>query len=238
MLASRSCMGGRSLKAGRSRRVAGRSRRGCAKCVCRACACNMVGLWRGWGAAGAEGRAATVGSYGMSQRVREAACMVPDAWQSTWVGDLTEWADARARASRARKFARREKKGLGALAARNLGSRRLRRWETRREALCGQAGGPLPREGARGRSMPGQGVGAHHTEQGQVGRDRSRVCVGSTVAMGWTPPKVARGAGKAQKRACAAAAALCAPTIDAQKVGHAGFFKEMSITETNKKRTT
>jgi len=116
-----------------------------------------------------------------------------------------------------------EKKGLGALAARNLGSRRLRRWDTRREALCGQAGGPLPREGARGRSMPGQGVGAHHTEQGQVGRDRSRVCVGSTVAMGWTPPKVARGAGKAQKRACAAAAALCAPTIDAQKVGHAGL---------------
>ena len=223
MLASRSCMGGRSLKAGRSRRVAGRSRRGCAKCVCRGCACNMVGLWGGWGAAGAEGRAATVGSYGMSQRVREAACMVPDAWQSTWVGDLTEWADARARASRARKFARRGKKGLGALAARNLGSRRLRRWDTRREALCGQAGGPLPREGARGRSMPGQGVGAHHTEQGQVGRDRSRVCVGSTVAMGWTPPKVARGAGKAQKRACAAAAALCAPTIDAQKVGHAGF---------------
>ena len=146
--------------------------------------------------------------------------MVPDAWQSTWVGDLTEWADARARASRARKFDRRGKKGLGALAARNLGSRRLRRWDTRREALCGQAGGPLPREGARGRSMPGQGVGAHHTEQGQVGRDRSRVCVGSTVAMGWTPPKVARGAGKAQKRACAAAAALCAPTIDAQKVGH------------------
>jgi len=73
----------------------------------------MVGLWGGWRAAGAEGRAATVGSYGMSQRVREAACMVPDAWQSTWVGDLTEWADARARASRARKFDRRGKKGSG-----------------------------------------------------------------------------------------------------------------------------
>ena len=110
MLASRSCMGGRSLKAGRSRRVAGRSRRGCAKCVCRGCACNMVGLWGGWRAAGAEGRAATVGSYGMSQRVREAACMVPDAWQSTWVGDSAEWAHARARASRARKFDRRGKR--------------------------------------------------------------------------------------------------------------------------------
>ena len=36
MLASRSCMGGRSLKAGRSRRVAGRSRRVCAKCACKA----------------------------------------------------------------------------------------------------------------------------------------------------------------------------------------------------------
>ena len=142
--------------------------------------------------------------------------MVPDAWQSTWVGDLTEWADARARASRARKFDRREKKGLGALAARNLGSRRLRRWETRREALCGQAGGPLPREVTRGRSMPGQEVGARHTKKEQVGRDRSRVGVRSTVAQGWTPPKVGRGAGKAQTRACAAAAATCALTIDAQ----------------------
>ena len=45
MLASRSCMGGRSLKAGRSRRVAGRSRRVCAKCACKACACNIVRLW-------------------------------------------------------------------------------------------------------------------------------------------------------------------------------------------------
>ena len=103
--------------------------------------------------------------------------MVPDAWQSTWVGDSTEWAHARARASRAGKFARRGKKGLGALAARNLGSRRLRRWETRREALCGQAGGPLPREVTRGRSMPGQRVGARHTKEEQVGRDRSRVGV-------------------------------------------------------------
>ena len=115
MLASRSCMGGRSLEAGRSRRVAGRSRRGCAKCACKACACNIVRLW---GAAGAEGRAATVGSYGMSQGVREVACMVPDAWQSTWVDDSTEWAHARARASRAGKFARRVEQGLGALAAR------------------------------------------------------------------------------------------------------------------------
>ena len=227
MLASRSCMGGRSLKAGRSRRVAGRSRRGCAKCVCRGCACNMVGLWGGGRAAGAEGRAATVGSYGMSQRVREAACMVPDAWQSTWVGDLTEWADARARASRARKFARRGKKGLGALAARNLGSRRLRRWDTRREALCGQAGGPLPREGARGRSMPGQGVGAHHTEQGQVGRDRSRVGVRSTVAQGWTPPNVGWGAGTAQTRACAATAAICALTMGASSSMQKKFFLGM-----------
>ena len=38
-------MGGRSLKAGRSRRVAGRSRRVCAKCVCIARAYNMVRLW-------------------------------------------------------------------------------------------------------------------------------------------------------------------------------------------------
>ena len=45
MLASRSCMGGRSLKAGRSRRVAGRSRRVCAKCACKACACKIVRLW-------------------------------------------------------------------------------------------------------------------------------------------------------------------------------------------------
>ena len=37
-------------------------------------------------AAGTEGRAATLGSYGMSQRAREVARMVPDAWQSTWVG--------------------------------------------------------------------------------------------------------------------------------------------------------
>ena len=145
--------------------------------------------------------------------------MVPDAWQSTWVGDSTEWAHARARASRAGKFVRREKKGLGALAARNLGSRSLRRWETRREALRGQAGGPLPREGTRGRSMPGQEIleiGARRTKQEQVGRDRSRVGVSSTVATHSTPRKVVRGAGKAQKRACAAAAALCALTIDAQ----------------------
>ena len=153
--------------------------------------------------------------------------MVPDAWQSTWVGDSTEWAHARARASRARKFVRRGKKGLGALAARNLGSRRLRRWETRREALCGQAGGPLPREGARGRSMPGQEIleiGARRTQQGQVGRDRSRVGVSSTVVTHSTPPKVVRGAGKAQKRACAAAAALCALTIDAQSWPRGLFF--------------
>ena len=144
--------------------------------------------------------------------------MVPDAWQSTWVGDSTEWAHARARASRAGKFARRGKKGLGALAARNLGSRRLRRWETRREALCGQAGGPLPREGARGRSMPGQEIleiGARRTQQGQVGRDRSRVGVSGTVVTHSTPPKVVRGAGKAQTRACAATAAICALTMGA-----------------------
>ena len=209
MLASRSCMGGRSLKAGRSRRVAGRSRRGCAKCVCRGCACNMVGLWGGRRAAGAEGRAATVGSYGMSQRVREAACMVPDAWQSTWVGDSTEWAHARARASRAGKFARREKKGLGALAARNLGSRRLHRWKARREALCGQAGGPLPHEVTRGRSMPGQKVGARRTEQEQIGRDRSSVGVRSSVAVGRAPRKVRRGAGKPQTRPAGAVGAGC-----------------------------
>ena len=141
--------------------------------------------------------------------------MVLDAWQSTWVGDSTEWAHARARASRAGKFARRGKKGLGALAARNLGSRRLRRWETRREALCGQAGGPLPREVTRGRSMPGQEVGARHTKKEQVGRDRSRVGVRSTVATHSTPRKVGRGAGKAQTRACAATAAICALTMGA-----------------------
>ena len=75
--------------------------------------------------------------------------MVPDAWQSTWVDDSTEWAHARARASRAGKFARRGEQGPGALAARNLGSRRSHGWKARREALCGQAGGPLPREVTR-----------------------------------------------------------------------------------------
>ena len=54
MLASRSCMGGRSLKAGRSRRVAGRSRRVCAKCACKACACNIVRLWEERGGAWAR----------------------------------------------------------------------------------------------------------------------------------------------------------------------------------------
>eukprot|EP00966_Prymnesium_polylepis_P006069 138939-Prymnesium_polylepis.1 len=65
--------------------------------------------------------------------------------------------------------------------------------------------------------MPGQGIGARHTEQEQFGRDRSRVGVSSTVVPLSTPPKVVLGAGKAQKGACAAAVALCALTIDAQK---------------------
>ena len=130
-------------------------------------------------AAGTEGRAATLGSDGMSQRAREVARMVPDACQSTWVDDSTAWAHARARS--AGMCARRGEQGLGALAARNLGSRRLHKWKARREALCGQAGGPLPRGMTRGRSMPGQRVGVRRTEQEPIGRDRSSVGVRCTV---------------------------------------------------------
>ena len=77
--------------------------------------------------------------------------------------------------------AMRGEQGLGALAARNLGSRRLHKWKARQEALCGQAGGSLPRGMTRGRSMPGQRVGVRRTEQEPIGRDRSSVGVRSTV---------------------------------------------------------
>ena len=113
--------------------------------------------------AGTEGRAAKLGSYGGLQRAREVACKVPDAWQSMWVDDST--AEAHARARSAGKRARRGEQGLAAPVARGFRLLRLHRRKAHREALCGQAGGPLSREMARGRSMPGQKVGVRFIDQ-------------------------------------------------------------------------
>jgi len=163
-------------------------------------------------AAGAEGCAAKLGSYGMSQRAREVARMVPGAWQSTWVDDSTAWAHARTRS--AGMCARRGEQGLGALAARNLGSRRLHRWKGRGEAVFGQAGGPLPRETTRMRSLPGQKVGARRAEPEQVERDRSSAGVRGSVAMGRIPQEVGRGPGMPQTRPAGAVGAGCRSISD------------------------
>ena len=85
-------------------------------------------------AAGTEGRAAKLGSYGGLQRAREVACKVPDAWQSMWVDDST--AEAHARVRSAGKRARRGEQGLAAPVARDLGLLRLHRRKAHREALC------------------------------------------------------------------------------------------------------
>ena len=138
--------------------------------------------------------------------------MVPDAWQSTWVDDSTAWAHARARS--AGMCARRGEQGLGALAARNLGSRRLHRWKGRGEAVLGQAGGPLPREVTRMRSLPGQKVGARRAEPEQIERDRSSAGVRGSVAMGRIPRKVGRGSGMPQTRPAGAVGAGCRSILD------------------------
>ena len=156
-------------------------------------------------AAGTEGRAAKLGSYGGLQRAREVACKVPDAWQSMWVDDST--AEAHARVRSAGKRARRGEQGLAAPVARDLRLLRLHMRKPHREALCGQAGGPLSREMARGRSMPGQkGLwrvrASTFIVPGQIiERDWDSVGVRSSVATHRTPRKVRRGAGKPQTAA-------------------------------------
>ena len=110
--------------------------------------------------------------------------------------------------------ARRGEQGLGALAARNLGSRRLHRWKGRGEAVLGQAGGPLPREVTRMRSLPGQKVGARRAEPEQIERDRSSAGVRGSVAMGRIPRKVGRGSGMPQTRPAGAVGAGCRSILD------------------------
>ena len=149
--------------------------------------------------AGTEGRAAKLGSYGGLQRAREGACKVPDAWQSMWVDGST--AEAHARVRSAGKRATRGEQGLAAPVARDLRLLRLHRRKAHREALCGQAGGPLSREMARGRSMPGQKVGVRFIVPEQIERDWDSVGVRSSVATHRTPRKVRRGAGKPQTAA-------------------------------------
>eukprot|EP00966_Prymnesium_polylepis_P264479 6110150-Prymnesium_polylepis.1 len=88
-----------------------------------------------------------------------------------WADDST--AEAHARARSAGKCARGGGQALVAPVARDFGLRRLRRRKAHREALCGQAGGPLSREMTGGRSMPGQKVGARFTATGpeQIARE-------------------------------------------------------------------
>ena len=175
--------------------------------------------------AGTEGRAAKLGSYGGLQRAREVACKVPDAWQSMWVDDST--AEAHARVRSAGKRARRGEQGLAAPVARDLRLLRLHRRKAHREALCGQAGGPLSREMTRGRSMPGQRVVVRFIVPEQIERVWDSVGVGSSVATHRTPRKVRWGAGKAQTRPAGAVGVGCRGISDLVIWRRSIFFVEM-----------